>query len=249
MDRLIVIMLAALIAGCSVAIKTPSSRFILPEAEGDLGEASASISYSGLTRFDAPGNTDSGADLSGQGPDEFYHSKGLGLHGDMGLMEDLDIYAVKPDRSPLQIGFKYQIIGKNRDEAKKGNHSLAITAAYGEDSVDQSSSDFLISGDSVKTTSRVRDGSLIYGYRFKDRSLVYMGVSYSNYDFDGQYTTTSGDRFNFDAHVRGAHVGVYSTSKKGWGFFKFEVSAQDAEWNNTPQHTFMYVGLQVGMHM
>ncbi len=244
--RLSYLLLALTLSSCTIAIKTPGNRFISPETKGKLFDGDVAISYRGYTRsnLDTSG-VSAGSKINNALKNE--SSQALAAQGSLGFLDNLDIYIVAPDRSPIQAGLKFQILGEPENKAKKGNHSLAVTMSYGRqtDSND-SDSDIFDVGVSADVKSRVRDASVIYGYRMGDWSLVYSGISYSNYDFDGVITSSNylNAHFEYDTNVLGAHVGVMGMNERA--FVKIEAALQKTDWTHTQDNTYGLMGLQLG---
>ena len=105
---------------------------------------------------------------------------------------------------------------------------------------------FNSSNDGVETTTRNRDTSLVYGYRFEDKALVYTGVSYSDFDLDGNVTkvTNINSNFEYDSEVMGAHLGLMAHNKNF--LFKLELSVQETKWSNSEKQGFGFIAAQVG---
>ncbi|MBL7665648.1 MAG: hypothetical protein JNM93_10995 [Bacteriovoracaceae bacterium] len=236
-----IILLSILFSSCSIAVKTPSSRFISPEAKGEFLHTDLGMSYGGYSKGEL--------EPTGAGPVTdplvMKHSQGVMANGTLGFTEQVDIYVVLPERTTPQVGFKFQLLGKSEKEATKKNHSLATTIAYGR--AKTTDADFLTSSnDKADITNRVLDFSVIYGYRAEENLLLYTGVSYSDYDFDGKFTSgaNSGRIFQYDSKTLGCHAGLMTSNKK-W-FTKLEASLQQTDWTHTGKQAYGFGAIQVG---
>lgn len=248
------------LASCShrIEVRTPSARFISPEAGGELmsGEINMYLASGTTAEVDLKnGMTNNPLVLSNESKAILTDS--IGLSADIGIYKDLDILAVSNGSdTPSLIGLKYQIIGANRTTAQKGNHSLSITFMGGSSTeTDDDGEDLeLVPTDDDTTTEldlEATDLSLIYGYRYSNTALIYGGVSYTKSKFSGKLESENamldGKTIKYNALIHGAHIGVMNYLSKN-ASFKFEANMQEVKWTKTESKTFGFLTAGFGIH-
>ena len=107
--QFILAFLLIFISSCSVVVKTPSSRFMSPEAKGEFLNGDLAMSSTGYTKAKVQTN---GA-TPGQKittPLKLEQDYAPALNANLGITERIDIFVTGHDRSPFMTGFKFQII-------------------------------------------------------------------------------------------------------------------------------------------
>ena len=243
--------LVSLFSSCShtIKVRTPSTRFISPEAGGKLFASEVSGFYAGGTKASVNLKNERTTDpLVLDNNTNLIDS--IGLNANIGLHEKIDfIMTSGGDNTPVLYGVKYQLIGKKRVESKKGDQSLAITIMAGNAGQTQKSGEDLeltpMDDDTeVELDRDSTDYSLIYGKRIQDTLLAYTGVSYTKTKISGvlqsQSVNLDGKSINYTAEAIGAHIGLISYVSK-FVSLKFEVSGQQINWTHTDSETFGYI--------
>jgi hypothetical protein len=243
--------LVLLFSSCShtIKVRTPSTRFISPEAGGKLFASEVSGFYAGGTKASVNLKNERTTDpLVLDNETNIIDS--IGLNANIGLHEKIDFVMTSGGaNTPVLYGVKYQLIGKKRVESKKGDQSLAITIMAGNAGQTQKSGEDLeltaMDDDTeVELDRDSTDYSLIYGKRIQDTLLAYTGVSYTKTKISGvlqsQSVNLDGKSINYSAEAIGAHIGLISYISK-FVSLKFEVSGQQVNWTHTEAETFGYV--------
>lgn len=244
------LLLVFLLSSCShtIKVRTPSSRYISPEAGGKLFASEVSGYYATSTRAQVNLKDEKTDDpLVLDNKNELFES--IGLNANIGLHEKFDfITSSGGSYTPILYGIKYQLIGKIRKESKKGDTSLAITVMSGKTTQTQESGEDLeltpVDDDTtVELKSDVMDYSIIYGQRLTDTGLAYTGVSYSKHNVSGllesQNSLLDKKTISYKAEVLGAHLGYISYVNKILSL-KAELSTQQVNWSYTKTKHYTY---------
>lgn len=93
------------------------------------------------------------------------------------FFESFDLYWAHVGSGNSIIGGKLQVMGTSRT-AKGDGHKMSLVAGLG-------GNEHETDDESVEFTLSAREYMLIYGYRFGESVLPYVGLSHSTYDFDG----------------------------------------------------------------
>jgi hypothetical protein len=186
----------------------------------------------GVLQFDN-GEMDNPLIMSTLQEDELY----LGV----GISKNTDIFLKIPKESSSIVGIKVQVIG-DPSKARSEGHNLAFTLGMG------SERDTFEEGFDIVLKSDVQDYSIIHGYRFSPTVMIYEGVSFSNYRFQGTIenapSSFSGNKFDYSAdNILGAHAGL----ELGPAGFKarIEWAVQQIQWSNTEKKTYNFLGYSI----
>lgn len=248
---LFVLVVTSILTSCSHSIKvrTPSSRFISPEAGGRLFASEVSGFYAAGTRAKVNLKNEKVDDPLVLDNDTALFDS-IGLNASIGLHEKFDlVMSAGGNHTPTLFGIKYQLIGKKRKDAKKGDQSLAITIMNGTSGQTQESGEDLEltpqdDDTKVELDRDVMDYSIIYGKRLSDTGLAYAGLSYTSYKFKGTLDSQSSELNNKvlknSGEIIGAHIGYISYVNKILSL-KIETSAQQVNWDYTKAKTFGYI--------
>lgn len=229
--KLSLVLIIFIFISCSQRIKVPINRFLEPEAIGggfemeyrDMGFSSGVLDFT-------DNNTNNPLTMGTSRDQEFYAG--------FGLSRTVDMFVRVPEESSSLVGLKVQIIGNPTKEMATG-HNLAFTVGMGSerDTFDQIFT--------IDLKSDVTDYSLVHGFRFNDKLLLYDGLSLSNYQFQGTIqgtTELNSNEIDYVAkNILGGHVGIMFG---GANFnIKLETAVQKIEWTNTQSKLFQHFGL------
>lgn len=241
-----------------IQFRTPMNQIISPETSGELfkGEADAYISMATVASFDLDNSVDKidELEISRRG-----NASGIiGLNGSMGVIEKLDLVLQSSGSDyPTLAGVNFQILGKSRKEAGKGNHSLSLTPLYGrmEDTGKNDESFELIPEDDEAEFEREMEAfsiRLTYGYRFAERRLIYAGISHSTLKFSGTLTSKrveiDGINISNKSVSKGVHTGIVFYGKSSALHMKIEAAGQHVKWDNTDATTVGSLTGSIGLN-
>lgn len=249
-----ILLLTLVFTSCAkIKINTPSSRFISPEANGNLLDGSVRLSGSSGTEgtLDFDNNkTDNPLELRN-------NVTGLGFDIDLGVIDKLDFIIKGSAYAPTVYTLKYQILGDPRSTAQKGNQSLSVTAGYGVNVEDQSESDTSIFNDSNDNTDAeieqsLMEFSVIYGIRpqsLKRDGLFYASIQASKHDVNFEITKSDnpsleGETFSLNTWGYGFSLGAIRYFEKYYS--NIEISAQKTDWTNNNPMTYAFFSLAMG---
>lgn len=174
--------------------------------------------------------TDNPLDMSVTKDREFYLA--------LGIAPTVDVFFKSPEQSVALLGLKVQLMGLPSKARALGN-KLAFTFAMG------ANRDSFEGTYDVKLKSEATEISVVHGHRFSPWVMIYEGLSYSKYEFQGEIQNTTSaftsDEFNYTADgIIGAHAGL---ELGGHTFkLKLEYAAQKIEWTHTPEKTYQSLG-------
>lgn len=199
-----------LASSCGINTHLPASRLESPETHGRSLAAGVDFGVQGSNSL----SLTPGYDTTPVNTDMPSYSRtfaDMTLGADMGLAERFDIGIETAFDSPLQLKGKFQLIGDPQVKARKGNLSLAVTAAIGGSTQNERSTglfDDLV--DAYEMRHSMADGSVIAGYRFADAVLVFGGPFVQKHWIDGWQVMDDGPEvpFELEAHQYGVNVGV-----------------------------------------
>ena len=216
--RLWFVLIAAaplLLSACLNEIRVPlkTARFQLPEVSERIFASNISINQQTGSDVVIVEN----ADQSPPNDKTSYVTSGDGIAtgGDAAItiLPRTEI-ALSYARGTYLIGGKVQVFGPAREQSTKGDLSLAVSAGYGYNQLDETDDSGRLRW---KATYKVKmlDASAILGYRVGQRWLLYGGPFYQTYDVAGklnQLNSTTGasmGEFNIDSsgHFYGFNFG------------------------------------------
>ena len=253
MKQIILLSLLTL-TSCASYIHTPQNRMISPEAQGKFLSGAVDVRLS-ATKEDEWAFTDNDPKKPFADARNIYKISGM---IDLGLLSRLDfVYLDYLSGSTVGIlGLKFQVLGKPRNEAKKGNFSLSIFAGGGsnEDTVDNKDNDlsnFTSNVDKLDYEVDHEDLGLIIGYRWSDAFLHYANAYYFHENIEGKVTTDGNvlDRAKFKDTQDGM---IYSTGfifdlGESW-FLKGDFSHMTSKWSSTRGFTNNALNGGIGVH-
>lgn len=248
-NLLLIISLSAFLFSCSkIRVKTPSSRFISPEAQGKL--------FNGQARLEQQGGTEGTADFAGNRTDNPMelrnNASGPAVALDLGLLDQVDFIIKGNYNAATVYTVKYQIMGDSRMNAKKGNQSLAVSVGYGYETISETESDSDLfdndNGTEAEIEQSIFETSLIYGYRPQDDTLIYTSVQATKQDLNFELTSDTaalnGEKFSLNTWAYGLSAGAIRYFDKY--FLNLEVSAQSTDWNHNDAMTYAFLNLALG---
>lgn len=227
------------LTSCASYIHTPQNRMISPEAQGRFGSGSVDLRLA-ATKQDRWSFADNNPKKPFDGETEVYKLSGL---IDLGLVSRLDlVYLDYLSGTTVGIyGLKYQILGKTRAEAKEGNFSLSLFAAYGanRDNTNDdgdSSQNWASNVDKLSYRIEHHDLGLIMGYRWANQLLHYVNAYYFHERARGEVTTDGNvlDQAKFKNSQNGMiySTGVIHDLGANW-YLKFDFSHMTSKWSAT----------------
>ena len=157
---------------------------ISPETQGKFGSGHIEARLSGVKqdRLSFPGN-----DINQPVDSDILVHK-LGGMLDLGLLKRLDLlYSDAIFGSAVGVlGLKVQVLGKTRDESKKGNFSASLFTGYGHTEVETDDRNDIRNWasniDRIDYEVSHEELGLILGYRWGDRLLHYFNTYYFHQD-------------------------------------------------------------------
>lgn len=201
------------LASCSSVINTPSARMISPEANGAFLKGSVDLRLAGTKRdhFEFQ-NNDPKKPFA-----EVDTTHKVGGLLDLGLVDRLDFIYLGHLSSTSSgiLGLKGQVLGKTKDESKKGNFSLSLIAGAGGtsfdyDDLDNDVNDFFTNVEKLSADVEHYEGGLLLGYRSLDRLLHYANAVFFQENIRGKVTTDGNTLV--DAKFKDSQEGmIYST--------------------------------------
>ena len=235
-----------------VTLKTPSSRFLSPEAKGELLAGNIDLSYQVGTKATITIEKDSDQIELSQG------NADLILNAALGLTKNIDFFIYNYAESAPMIGIKYQFSGKPRSRAKEDDSSFAVTIAAGASQRSQTTDIdwFTEDPDGDETTAvidqQLYDVSLIYGYRHSNDGLLYTSFQYSIHKASIEMANENDADINgmvrsYETANLGVSVGhIYYFNKLH--LFKMESSIQQTNWSETKSKTLGFISAAWGLH-
>ena len=161
-----------LISSCATKYIVPGNRFITPETQG--GTFSTQVEYQQTQATQLTINTDNSSVNDG-----VYYSalKRSGFQFSSSLIDQIDFIWSHTGSANSLLGLKLQVLGPSRNSKGTG-HKMALVFLGGNNAheTQDKSVEFNLGG---------TEYLLIYGYRFNESVLPYVGLSYANYEFNG----------------------------------------------------------------
>ncbi len=189
MKNFFLLLLVLAFTSCSVALQTPSSRMLSPEAVGKSlsGQLSGGlIGQAKITKEIDTGTLDD--------PLMVERSYSIDYSAELGIVEQLDVYVGLPIFSTPIIGLKYQVYGKPRETAQEGDISVSIALGGGSNSGKDIDDDvFDLSGNTkVKDFgSNAVEATILVGKRTKKDVLAFGFVTLTQWRFFGDVSSNN----------------------------------------------------------
>jgi len=197
------------LSSCSSRIEviTPSSNFILPEANGEFANTDLNINNSNgsllaITVDELNGDTDSKTSTS---------TMAFGGNMNLGLSKYIDFYSKVSTHSPHLFGFKIQLKGDPKIKTEKKNLSVAFNMGIGQNKysgagaenfgINVGSSDY-----TLNRTHTVKEMSVSVGYRFKTEFLTYIHLEKISEQVNGQIKYEGNPADNKSLEINGEHL-------------------------------------------
>ena len=227
-------LLFIIITGCAQRIKTPVNRGISPEAKGE----GYSAKIASTTVIESKLQVDESIDL-----DDELSSKTMretAFQFNFALARQFEIYTCLVDGVAPILGLKVQFWGLPKSSNSVG-HKISLTIAAG------NASDSYKDDLEVEIDSKIRDYSVIHGYRFSESILIYESFSISEYRFKGKIKnpiiTFTRDRFQFNSsNVQTLALGLIAT----YGILDFDLEGAYQKYRFNDSDYESVFGLQFG---
>lgn len=197
MKKLILLTLF-LTTSCSSYLRTSATKMMSPESNGGFLKGTVSLH---LEQYQASKmNFENSTTEAIEERDVF---PSLNLYGDLGILEGIDLYAhPSTDFTPSIYGFKLQMVGESRKNAKAGNFSTSIAFGIGNRDESKSKSDVdeldLFDGNikDIDYKQTHLEFGVISGYRWTDWLLHYGNIFIIEQDVEGKVSNVSGSLVN-----------------------------------------------------
>ena len=256
MKKILLISTISFLVSCSHVLdfKQPGNRFILPETSGKTLGGSAGIAYSQGTKvttgsiytdyiFPSENTSNSEASLD--------RSRGVGIFGNLGLIERLDITYRSHHDTPATLGLKVQVFGEGENKRSEG-FKASVGFGYGSGSEDKSDSTVAETSPDVDYKATLDINTLDFyatlGWRFNKKSLVYLSGFYTKYQTETELLSLNGDftssRLEADAKTSGINLGTQIYA--GDAFATLEIGVVKTKWDNQFSQTIVPLGFNIG---
>jgi len=243
------------LASCAnkVRVHTPAPLFMTAEATGK--------SLGGEFLFSVMGGTEGSIDLDSDdldGPLALRNDVApMNMHLGLGIVEKVDFYLRSSlAESPGALGLKWQLLGKTKQEAQKGDHALAIFLGGGSAQSSRESDD-IFDGDSdsdfeAEADQTLREIGVIYSYRTGETSVTYSSFRVGTHDLEVDITkdnstpSLEGETYEAKTTFVNASIGIkrYWKSKTA----SLELAAQNTNWSNNDSTTFAFISGALGWY-
>lgn len=246
MKQLIYLFTLLITTSCALSVRTPSSRMLSPEANGQGGiGVNAALAESTEATVSLSGNNTNN-------PLALKKDSVLNwINPSLGITDRLDFYANIVSNSPSTIGAKFQFWGDNTKNAKAGNVSLSIAVAAGSSEKEVDDDFFDITGN-TKTDLKtdVSEVSIIMGYRADEWILFFVEAILSEYGMEGKIrsdnTSLDGKNFKYTGKVNSFGAGFYI--HRSSAFARFALTYQKADWSLTQDDSFTLGSVAIGVN-
>lgn len=242
-----IVALGSILASCSnIKVRTPSSRFISPEAQGKFFSANTQIEVQNTTEaeFDFENNDVESLSLAG-------NRVQTALALDLGLHEKVDLVIKSNGDAPTVTSMKFQLYGKPRLKAKKGDQSIAVTFGAGKESdTDLKDSIFNVSGSTKADVEQsLIDFSVILGHRMNDDSLAYLSLSATKHNAKGSFSSSNAQIDGKDFDIQ---TWSYVTALGAIRYYKnlvlnVEANLQKTHWTGNQANTYGNISAAIGL--
>lgn len=236
---------------CANYTRTVATKMISPEAKGELGKGSFELRYQSVKRD----RIDISNDRLNNPMETLDTSYSVGMMAEIGLWTRLDFFVIPSITAAPLYALKYQILGAPAKTAKRGNTSLSVYAGTGSRSESGNSDDLdikdgvIVFGDLDVEVDHTEVG-LLYGYRWTDRLLNYLGVAYLREELNGHISSSSGTLQNQDFKYYQDGM-IYSFGFiQHWSsvHLKLDYSHFISDWSHTRKDTENTFNFALGWH-
>ena len=245
------IFLLLALSSCSSRIEviTPSSNFILPEANGEFANTDLNMNYANGSLLAITIDETSGESTSNTSTSTIAFGGNLNL----GLSKYIDFYSKVSTHSPHLFGFKVQLKGAPKNKAEKKNLSIALNMGIGQNKYSAAgaenfglnigSSDY-----NLNRTHTVTEMGIAIGYRFQNEYLTYVHLEKISEKVNGKinYEGNSSDNRSLDFsrdHLQYTLGLMYFYEVYNWGA---EIAIQQMSWERSAEHTSSTLNLLFG---
>lgn len=232
-------------SSCSLTVDMPSTRMLLPESNGRLKfRAMTGISEAHEATVSTAGNNTNNPLILKKENHLNYATPSVGM------FEKFDLFVSTAINTPSVIGGKLQVLGENKENAKKGNISVSIFAASGSRKKEVDDDLLDIEGNTkVDFKTGLNEGGMMVGYRFHPSFVAFYSFTQTQYDIHGNIRSDQagldGKSFQYNGVVRNHGIGVYS--EKDTYLFRVEVIYQALRWDRTEDKNDFLFSLSGGV--
>lgn len=256
MKKVILIAILSLFVSCShsIKVKTNANRFISSESQGKLGKGK-------LEFYIIQGNTATVDLRNGKTDNSLAMSRessslvDISISGELGIWGPIDLFHVGGGSKGSDLtGFKVQILGNKRLEAKKYNFSVSLMTGYGQvtnnveegedlelvPQNDDTTSEFLITS---QTTG------ILIGYRPEERVQVTLGYQIVYHHFNGELVSQNSnlDGNNLDYSGKSALTSLTTTYELSQtGIVSLEFASDQQKWDKTHEGHNVFTNIAFG---
>jgi hypothetical protein len=179
--RILTLVAACALGGCTIQVNVPVNRFESPETVGKAGRVELDAAVGGSN--DAVLTEDASTDAPSPAHPTGDHSAFFRFGAGVGLRDDLDLEL----RNFSELVVKYQILGQPRLTSRMGNVSLAVTLGAGGGYDSSNGTGLNQTQFQYDLTTVSLDAALIAGYRITDWWLLYAGPFFRYVPYTGHY--------------------------------------------------------------
>jgi hypothetical protein len=235
--------------GCATYVRTPATKMISPEAQGAFGKGQLEVRAEAQKRD----RVDFSDGSTSNAIEDDTVLNALSPMGELGLWDRIDLYLNGHLRSPSILGAKFQVLGKGKKQADRGNFSLSLLIGGGSSERTSSGTsdvnELIISDiEKIKLKQEHREIGFITGHRWTKNFLHYANFIYQEDFLTGSVTNVSGTLS--DAPFEYRHYGsIYSTgfihyfAKAHW---KLDYSHYLSNWTKTRNDTVNSLSVALG---
>lgn len=236
------------VTSCSTYVRTQSTKMLSPESQGGLGKGQVELRFEAQKRDEL----EFGNDTTNNAVDRADTVYALSPAGEIGFFNIVDFYVNVHTQSPSVIGLKTQLLGKGREEAKKGNFSASVIVGYGHAARESTSStdEFIFNNDvkEVELETQHEEVGLIFGYRWFDKFLHYANIIYQHQTLEGKVTDNSGN-LNKTPFMYEQDGMIYSTGFIHYfakAYWKVDYTNFTSDWTKTHKQTVNSLSAALG---
>lgn len=256
MKSLILLLILTIFVSCShsIKIRTNSNRFISSEAQGKLGKGKIEFyAIQGNTATIDLRNeqTDNPLDLSRESSSLI----DLSISGELGIWGPVDLFHVGGGSKGSDLtGFKVQIYGDKRVDAKKYNFSVSIFSGYGQvtNNVEEGDDIELVPADDDTTSEfliTAQTTGVLIGYRPEEKIQVTLGHQIVLHNFTGdlesQNSNLDGKSINYSGKsALTSLTTTYELSKSA--IVSLEFASDNQKWDKTNVSHNVFTNIALG---